>query len=310
MKTVVIGGTGHIGSSLVSQLVGEGYDMISLSSGRNVTERDTFGGKVEYVGLSYDAMLSEGSFQALLTKERPDAVVDILQGDACGVYSACKQAGVGQLVFCGSLWMFGRAKVVPTPEVRQTDCPFESYAKRYSELLEVLEISREGDVAVCGMMEPNICGPGKVPLDGKGGRSIEVHREHQQGMEICLPYPGTNLVGPCDVYDVAHGFVCALKNREASAGELFNVGSAYALTSEQFINTYADIYGKPIPIRYVDPREYERDILPDLGANFHFLENMCPDISRISSRLGYKPKYTPKASMERAVKWMRDKCLL
>lgn len=310
MKTVVIGGTGHIGSSLISQLVDEGHQVISLSSGRNVGDKDTLGGKIKYVGLPYDAMFSDGSFQDLLLNERPDAVVDILQGNAQGAYFACKQAGVGQLVFCGSLWMFGRAKVVPTPEIRQTDCPFEGYAKRYSELLEVLEISREGDVAVCGMMEPNICGPGKVPLDGKGGRSIEVHREHQQGVELFLPYPGTNLIGPCDVYDVANGFVCALKNREASTGELFNVGSAYALTGERFINVYAHIYGKPIQIRYVDSRDYERDILPDQAANFHFLENMCPDISKISSRLGYKPRYTPEDSMERAVKWMIDKRLL
>lgn len=310
MKIIVIGGTSHIGSSLVSQLVDEDYDVIALSSDCSVSERDAFGGKVEYIGLQYDAMLSDGSFHALLAEQQPVAVVDLLQGSAQEVYSACKQAGVNQLIFCGSLWMFGRAKIVPTPEIRQTDCPFEDYAKRYSDMLEVLEISRESDVAVCGIMEPNICGPGKVPLDGKGGRSIEVHREHQQGVEICLPYPGTNLIGPSDVYDVAHGFVCALKNREASAGELFNVGSAYALTSEQFINTYADIYSKPIPIRYVDPCEYERDILPDLGANFHFMENMCPNISKISSRLGYSPRYTPEASMERAVKWMKDNRLL
>ncbi len=243
MKTLVIGGTGHIGSFLAPRLVDEGHHVISLSSGRNIAGRDSFGGKVEYAALSYDTMLSDGSFQHLLAKHRPDAVVDILQNNAHGVYSACKNAGVGQVVFCGSLWMYGRPKIVPTPEIRQTDCPFEGYAKRYSELLEVLEISRWGDVAVCGIMPPNICGPGKAPIDGKGGRSIEVHREHRQGVEVCLPSPGTNLIGPCDAKDVARGFVCALRSRESAAGELFNVGSAYALTSEQFINTYADIYG-------------------------------------------------------------------
>ena len=175
---------------------------------------------------------------------------------------------------------------------------------------DVLQMSDRSGVALSAIMPPNICGPGKVPIDGLGGRSIEVHREHQQGVEVCLPYPGTNLIGPCDAEDVAHGFMCVLKDREASAGEVFNVGSAYALTSEQFIETYADIYGTTIPIRFVNAEEYTRDVSPELGANYHFMEHMCPDISKISSRLGYNPKYTPEETMERAVEWMMKQNLL
>ena len=93
MKAVVIGGTGHIGSSLVPQLVDNGHQVIVLSSGRTVGDRDTFGGKVKHIALPYDAMLSDGSFKALLAKERPDAVVDILQGNAHAVYCACEQLG-------------------------------------------------------------------------------------------------------------------------------------------------------------------------------------------------------------------------
>jgi len=310
MKTLVIGGTGHTGRSLVRQLADEGQDAVVVSSGRTAVDKEAFSANVEFVTLSYGQMLPDGSFEALLARQRPDAVVDILQADAVGVCSACRRAGVRHLVFCGSLWMLGRPKMVPTPEVRQTESPFEFYKTRYAQLLEVLRQSGEGGVAVSAVMPPNICGPGKVPLEGRGGRSIEVHREHQRGQEVCLPYPGTNLVGPCDADDVARGFMCVLKNREESAGEVFNVGAAYALTSEQFINTYADIYNTRIPIRYVAPQEFVRDVLPEPSANFHFMEHMCPSISKISARLHYGPKYTPEEAMERAVKWMRDQSLL
>jgi nucleoside-diphosphate-sugar epimerase len=159
-------------------------------------------------------------------------------------------------------------------------------------------------------MPPNICGPGKVPLDGVGGRSIEVHKAHQRGEAVILPYPGTNLIGPCDAEDVARGFACAIANRDASAGEMFNVGSAYALTAEQFIRTYAATYGSAIPIDYVSAETYVSDVSPDVGMSFHFVEHMCPDISKITSRLGYRPGYTPEQTMERAVKWMRDEELI
>lgn len=307
MRAVVIGGTGHIGSFLTPQLVKAGWEVTVVSSGRRAVDRDAFPPTVGFVKLIYDRMLTDGSFRDLLADQRPDAVVDILQADASGVFSTCREAGIGHLVLCGSLWMLGRPKVVPAPEVKQTACPFDGYRRRYAQLLAVMEKSDKETLAVSAVLPPNICGPGKIPLEGKGGRSIEVHREHQRGIEVRLPFPGTNLIGPCDAEDVARGFTCALSNREASAGEIFNVGSAYALTAEQFISTYADVYGTAIPIRYVDPTTFARDVLPELGANYHFLEHMCPDISKISSRLGYHPQYTPEEAMERAVKWMKDK---
>jgi len=57
-------------------------------------------------------------------------------------------------------------------------------------------------------------------------------------------------------------------------------------------------------------REFEQEVLPDLGANYHFKANMCPNISKITDKIDYRPAYTPEQSMERAVKWMKDEGLL
>lgn len=309
IKTLIIGGTGHIGRFLVRQLLDEGHHVTIVSSGRTAFDEGA-AGRADFAAMPYDEMLADGRFDALLAEKKPDAVVDILQRDAPGMQRACETAEVGHLVFCGSLWMLGRPKIVPTPEFRQTECPFNGYRQRYEQLNEALGKSRADGLAVSAVLPPNICGPGKVPLEGMGGRSIEVHREHQQGKEVTLPFPGTNLIGPCDAWDVARGFACVLRNREASAGEAFNVGSAYALTSEQFINTYAAIHGTKIPIRTVGPETYIRDVSPHIGAHYHFTEHMCPDISKISERLGYRPAYTPEETMARAVAWMKDVKLL
>jgi len=305
MNILIIGGTGHIGGFLNDLLMEDGHHVVDMTSGRKAPRN-----RIELVAMRYQDALKDGSFQTLLRQRNFDVVVDILQQDIGNVYSACVENGVSHLLACGSIWMFGRPKIVPTPELAQTACPFDGYQKRFQEMQHTLERSKTNSCAFSAIMPPNICGPGKIPLDGQGGRSIEVHRSHQRGEEVILPYPGTNLVGPCDAEDVARGFVCAIKNRRAAGGEIFNVGSAYALTAEKFIQTYAGIYGTTISIRPVSPEKYANEILPDVGANFHFLEHMCPDISKISSCLGYRPRYTPEQTMERAVRWMRDQKLL
>lgn len=310
MKIVIIGGTGHTGSWLTRMLVDAGHAVVSVSSGRTESHLGALPRGCRQVVLKYEDASQDGSLRRLLQQEKAEALVDFLQGKTPAVYRACLEAGVRRLVVCGSVWMLGRPKVVPVPEVPQTECPFASYRKRFMELNRALHAARKDGIAFTAILPPNICGPGKVPLDGKGGRSMEVHRAHRRGELVTLPFPGTNLIGPCDAEDVAQGFFLALMKREAAAGEMFNMGSAYALTAEKFIQTYGQIHGVRIPIEYVSPRKFTEKILPEMGANFHFMEPMCPDIMKSSTILGYRPRYTPEESMERAARWMFDRRML
>ncbi len=308
MKVIVIGGSGHVGGFLTPMLADDGNQVVVVSSGR--TKPHTAApASVRNAAMSYGQMLADGSFRKLVQEEKPDAVVDILQGNVHGVYNVCKELNVRQLVVCGSVWMFGRPKVVPCPEIAQTVCPFEGYETRFREMREVQAESMGSGISFSAIMPPNICGPGKIPLDGAGGRSIDVHKAHKAGKPVILPDPGTNLVGPCDAQDIARAFFLALNNPTAAAGEIFNVGSAYALTSERLIGVFGEIYGSKIPIEYVSPEKYRTEVSPDLGDNFHFLEHMCPDITKIRTKLGYNPANTPEQTLERAIRWMFDKGL-
>lgn len=310
MKILVIGGTGHTGSWLTRMLAAEGHAVTVASSGRTESHLGPLPRGCRQVALRYAEAAKDGSLLALLRQEKAEALVDLLQGETPAVYRACREAGVKHLVVCGSVWMLGRPKVVPVPEIPQTECPFESYRKRFAELNHTLHDARKDGLAFTAILPPNICGPGKVPLEGKGGRSVEVHREHRRGVPVTLPWPGTNLIGPCDAEDVAQGFFLALAKREAAAGEMFNVGSSYALTTEKFMQTYGQIHGVRIPIEYVDAKRFAEEVMPSPGANFHFLEPMCPDLTKVSARLGYRPRHTPEEAMERAVRWMIDRKML
>ncbi|UCH34374.1 MAG: NAD(P)-dependent oxidoreductase [Armatimonadota bacterium] len=307
MKVCVIGGSGHIGQNLVRMLVREGCEVIVVSRGQTPIPSGGVWDKVRAVTCDYRR--GDEEWAKCVRDIGAEVMIDIPGTDVPGTYAAVRGL-CAHFIACGSVWMFGEPQVVPTPEETQTPCPFEGYAVRYRELLDTRERARGEGVAFTAIMPPNICGPGKIPLEGRGGRSIEVHQSHQRGEPVPLPEPGQTLIGPCDAEDVAQGFFLAAQQREAAAGEIFNVGSRYALTALRLIETYGEIYGVEIPIEWHSWEEYSTDILPDLGSNFHFKAHMCPDLSKITSRLGYAPRHTPEETLARAVGWMRDTGLL
>ncbi len=305
MRVCVIGGTGHIGQHLTPMLVEAGHEVTVISSGRTPVPEGGAWDAVVAVRLGYGA----DGWTDTIRELRPEALIDILQGRSPELYEALR--GVcAHFTVCGSLWMLGRPRVVPTPAVTQAPCPFEGYAVRYDQMQATRERAREDGVAFTAIMPPNICGPGKIPLDTRGGRSIEVHRALQRGEPVVLPEPTSNLIGPCDAADIAQAFLRAVDGRDAAADQIFNVGSAYALTMAEFVEAYAAIYGVDIPVELVSWERFVAEVAPELGANWHFQANMCPDITPLVEKLGYRPQFTPEQAMERAVRWMFDQGLL
>ncbi|MCM8822736.1 MAG: NAD(P)-dependent oxidoreductase [Candidatus Omnitrophica bacterium] len=304
MKVCVIGGTGHTGKNIVRMLAREDFEVSVVSRGIKPIFDDS---RISFIKKDYDS--SNEQWHDLFSQIKPDVIIDILGSFAPVVYETgkiyCKH-----FILCGSIWMFGEAKIVPTPEITQASCIFPGYAKRYSDMLKLKEKAKADGIRFTAIMPPNICGPGKIPLDCYGSRGIENHKNHMAGKPVPLPEPGQTLIGPCDAEDVARGFYLSVMNPEMASDEIFNVGSAYALTAKQFVETYAQIYRTKIPIDWCSWKEYSEEINPQTGANFHFKAHMCPDISKIAKKLAYKPAYAPEETMERAVSWMKQQGLI
>ncbi|HOV21812.1 MAG TPA: NAD(P)-dependent oxidoreductase [Candidatus Ratteibacteria bacterium] len=304
MRICIIGGTGHIGINLVKFLLRENYEIFVVARGIKQTPENF---RIKFVKKNYDNNKIE--WENLFREIKPKIVVDILGSYAPLVYETSK-IYCKHFILCGSVWMFGESKIVPTPEQTQSPCIFSNYAKRYAEMLELKNTAKKEGIIFTAIMPPNICGPGKIPLDCYGDRNIENHQNHKKGYPVPLPEPGQTLIGPCDAEDVAKAFFLAVLKSQKAADEIFNVGSAYAITSLNFVQTYEKIYGVKIPIQWYSWQEYCTKINPDPGANFHFKAHMCPDIRKISQKLGYKPSYTPEETMERAVLWMKQQVLI
>ena len=307
MNICVIGGSGHIGKNLVEMLLADGWEVTIVVSGNTPIPQQGKWDKVTVVRSVYKH--GDTKWSDCLRSLAPEMLVDILEFDLPATYEAVKST-CKHIIACGSVWMLGRPRVVPTPEETQNPCEFEGYARRYKELLEVKNSAAQDGIAFTAILPPNICGPDKVPLDGMGKRDIKAHQAHARGEQVPLPAPGQTLIGPCDAEDVAQGFFLSIQQPDKAADQIFNVGAAYALTIHQFIEVYAQIYGVQIPVEWCSSERFAQEICPDLGARYHFEVNMCPDITKIRTLLGYSPKYSPEETMNRAVAWMKEQQML
>ncbi|MBQ8309186.1 MAG: NAD(P)-dependent oxidoreductase [Clostridia bacterium] len=304
MKILVIGGTGHVGNYLVPKLLKNGHDVYVGTRGQ-IQPRDAEslqGAKFIKVNARDKENL------CALKEERFDVIIDF-PGSAKLVWDVLAE-GVSHIIACGSLWMFGYPKIVPTPEIGFEKCFDKGYEIRYDDMLKMQAESGKGKAVFTAIMPPNICGPGKIPVDQYGGRSIELHKQMAAGEKVYIPDGPECVIGPCDAEDIAELFALAVENREAAAGQIFNVGSAYSLTTSEFIRAYARIYGVEIPIERVSWEKYIAEINPSKGGWWHFYSPMCPDISKARKLLGYEPRYTPEQTLKRAVDWMREQDLL
>ena len=304
MKILVIGGTGHVGNFLVPKLLQNRHDVYIGARSEKKTWNSENLKRAKFIKV--DASEKESLYA--LREERFDVVIDF-PGTAKLVWDILADT-VSHIIACGSLWMFGYPQILPTPEISFEKCFYKGYAIRFEDIQKMLSESGNGKAVFTAIMPPNICGPGKIPVDQYGGRSIEYHKKMAAGEKVYIPDGPECLIGPCDAEDIAELFLLVVENRNIAAGQMFNVGSLYSLTTSEFINTYSKIYKVEIPIERISWGKYITEVNTSQVSWWNFYASMLPDITKARNLLGYKPRYTPEESMQRAVSWMKEQNLL
>ncbi|HEY3340871.1 MAG TPA: NAD-dependent epimerase/dehydratase family protein, partial [Anaerolineae bacterium] len=209
MRTVIIGGKGHVGTYLVPRLVQAGHEVICITRGqREPYQPDAAWKAVRQITLDRAAQEASGTFGAQVRALQPDIVIDMIcftPGSARQLVEALR-GQVQLLLHCGTLWVHGPSAQVPTIEA-QPRHPFGDYGIHKAEIeAYLLKEARVSGFPATVLHPGHIVGPGWVPLNPAGHFNPEVYARIAHGEELALPNLGMETVHHVHADDVAQLF--------------------------------------------------------------------------------------------------------
>lgn len=295
-RIVVIGGSGHVGSYLVPALVERGHEVVNVSRGAARPYRPHYAwNEIENVSLDRTAEEKAGQFGKKIADLRPDIVVDMIAFDLSSTQQIVEalRGKVEHYLFCSSIWVYGGLTSIPSTENDSTT-PIDAYGKgkAESEAWLIREARLSGFPATC-FRPGHIVGEGWNPITPQGNANPETFSLIARGDELVLPNLGLEMVHHVHAGDVAQWIICAIENRAASIGEVFNTVSGQAVTLKGYAEAVYRWFGKEPRIAY---KPFEEWIL-DLGeyaenTRGHIIRSSCHSIEKSRQRLGYQPCYT------------------
>ena len=128
-KVVIIGGSGHVGTYLVPQLVEAGFEVVNVTRGQRQPYQPHAAWKsVRTVIADRGAEEKAGTFGAKIRDLKADIVIDMI----CFTLASARhlvealRGEVGHFLHTGTIWVHGPSAVVPTTEM-QPRTPFGTY---------------------------------------------------------------------------------------------------------------------------------------------------------------------------------------
>jgi nucleoside-diphosphate-sugar epimerase len=287
MKVVILGGTGLISGSIVSQLVARGDDVLVYNRGRTVASLPE---KVKHlVGERKDVGNLREQFAALA----PDCVIDM-----CG-YSECEAAAlveattslVPQVIFCSTTDVFVKGSGPypldeSAPRGASAAFPY-AVGKVASELL--LERAAASGAFALTIIRPaqTYGGPNHGPNHPLGHRGYHLWRL-TNGAPIILHGDASSLWSACYAPDVAQAFVAAVGNARAYNRD-YITASPEVLTWLRYWEIAGEAFGAPpldcvtIPSNVLGPMFGPDGVV--LTENYRF--NNVFDCTRAASELHF-----------------------
>ncbi|KAK9234770.1 NAD-dependent epimerase/dehydratase family protein [Lipomyces kononenkoae] len=304
-RIIIIGGSGHVGSYLVPLLVERGHEVVNVSRGVAKPYRPHFAwNEIENVSLDRTVEEERGQFGAKIAALRPDIVVDMISFDLSSTQQIVEalRGKVEHYLFCSTIWVYGHLFSVPSTEIDQPN-PIDAYGKgkAESEAWLMREARLTGFPATC-FRPGHIVGEGWNPVTPQGNANPETFSLIARGEELVLPNLGLEMVHHVHADDVARWIICAIENRAASIGEVFNTVSEQAVTLRGYAETVYRWFGKEPRITY---KPFEEWILGvgEYAENTrgHITRSSCHSIDKSRLRLGYHPRYTSYEAVRESI---------
>ncbi|WP_406050505.1 NAD-dependent epimerase/dehydratase family protein [Kribbella sp. NBC_00889] len=311
MRTVVIGGTGHIGTYLVPELVRLGHQVTVLSRGERSPYQSDGGWKqVELVQVDRAAEDAAGTFGERVAGLEPDLVIDLI----CFTEDSAKQlveavhGKVQHLLHCGTIWVHGPSMTVPTTEDAPRR-PFGDYGIQKAAIERyLLDQSRRTGLPATIIHPGHICGPGWAPITPAATFNLEVYEKLAHGHDLLLPNLGLETINPVHADDVAGIFLAAIASRSTAIGESFHVVASDAVTLRGYAHAVADWFGQEarlgfLPIGQLREQLSERDA----GAMWdHVAHSPNCSMAKAARLLGFRPRYSAIEAALSGIEWLVD----
>lgn len=306
MRTVVVGGTGHIGSYLVPRLVQAGHEVIVLSRGQREPYRAAAAwGQVEVQAVDREAEDAAGTFGQRIRRLEAEVVIDLI----CFTEDSARQLGealagqVQQLLSCGTIWVHGPSATVPTREDAPRT-PFGEYGIAKAAIERYL-LNREGLPAT--VVHPgHISGPGWVPVNPAGHLDTAVFEALAQGKELTLPNLGLETVQHVHSADVAGVFLAAMANRSVAVGESFHAVADGAMTLRGYAEGVARWFGQEARLTFLPWDQWQETVSAQDAATTwdHIAHSPHCSMEKAARLLGFRPGYSALETTLEAVAWL------
>ena len=309
MRVVVIGGSGHVGTYLVPQLVEAGHEVINLSrSQRQPYQPHGAWKSVRQVVADREAEDAAGTFGRRVRQLKPDVVVDMI----CFTLESARQiteALTGQVqhfLHCGTIWVHGPSLEVPVTE-QQPRRPFGEYGIQKAAIeVYLLDQARRLGFPATLLHPGHIVGTGWAPLNPAGNFNPKVFEKLAHGEELALPNLGMETVHHVHADDVAQIFMKAMANRSTAVGESFHVVSPAALSLRGYAESVAGWFGQPANLRFLPWETWRTTVsTEDAGATWdHIAHSPNASIAKAQRLLDYRPRYTSLQAVYESVQWL------
>jgi nucleoside-diphosphate-sugar epimerase len=311
MRTVVIGGTGHVGTYLCPRLVEAGHDVVAVSRGRREPYRSHGAwDSVELVELDREAREADGTFGDEIASLEPDVVVDMIcfERDQAEHLVESLEGEVRQYLNCGTIWVHGPTAVAPTP-VEHNRNPIGEYGRGKAAIESYLLDRARRDGFPATVIHPgHIVGPGWVPVNPAGNFELDVFERLARGEPVTLPNLGMETLHHVHADDVAGLFQAAVENWGAAVGEAFHAVSPAAVTLRGYADRVAGWYGETAELSF-EPFEAWRESVDAEAAETtheHILHSPNCAAEKAARELGFRPRHSSLESVREALEWLES----
>ncbi|WP_274651044.1 NAD-dependent epimerase/dehydratase family protein [Paenibacillus humicola] len=311
MRYVIIGGSGHVGTYMIPQLVRLGHEVINVSRGAREPYRpDAAWTDVRHVSADRTAEEADGTFGRKIAALQPDVVIDMIcfKPESAALMVEALHGEVQHYISCGTIWVHGPSVSVPTTEEAPRR-PFGEYGILKAEIEGfLLDRARRKGFPATVLHPGHIVGPGWAPLNPAGHFNPQVFSRLAKGEEVDIPNFGLETIHHVHAEDVAQAFVKASQCWSAAVGESFHVVSPAALTLRGYAEAVASWFGREANMRF-EPFESLKDKLSEQEARSvwdHIAHSPNCSIGKARRLFGYEPRYSSLEAVRESLDWLID----